>query len=277
MTDTSPIDPHEGSYDLVSGRRRETDRKGNKRPPRTPMQSFLLFVRDVVVILAIAIAISFVVKTFLIRSFFIPSASMEQTLMIDDRVVVNELVPDVVPVQHGDIIVFKDPGGWLPGATPASKGPIGDSVDWLLSLVGLASPDNNEHLIKRVIGLPGDTVACCNAQGMLSINGVAVKEPYITLPEGQTRASAVDFKVTVPANSLWVMGDNRYNSADSRFNVDKPGHGFVTMNDVVGRAFVITWPVARWSWLSNYSDTFADVPRVAVNPAANTTPSVAAR
>lgn len=277
MTDFQSSDPHEGSYDLVSGRPRETDRRGNKKPPRTPMQSFLLFVRDVVVILAIAIAISFVVKTFLIRSFFIPSASMEQTLQIDDRIVVNELVPDVVPVQHGDIVVFKDPGGWLTAVPTQSKGPIGDSVDWLLSLVGLASPDNNQHLIKRVIGLPGDTVACCNAKGALTINGVAINEPYINLPPGETRASGVDFKVTVPANSLWVMGDNRYNSADSRFNIDKPGHGFVTMNDVVGRAFVITWPVSRWSWLSNYSEDFADVPKVAVDPGANTTPSVAPR
>jgi signal peptidase I len=270
-------DPHEDSYDLVAGRRKDRDRKGNKRPPRTPLQSFLVFVRDVVVILVIAISVSFVVKTFLIRSFFIPSASMEQTLQIDDRVIVNELVPDMMPVQHGDVIVFKDPGGWLTATAPASKGPIGDGIDWVLSLVGLASPDNSEHLIKRVIGLPGDTVKCCTPNGELTINGVAINEPYISLPPGEDRASSVDFSVTVPADSLWVMGDNRDNSKDSRFNTDKPGHGFVATSDVTGRAFVISWPVSRWTWLSNYSDSFAEVPKVEVDPAANTTPSVQPR
>ena len=259
---------------------RPRDGKARRKPkkrPKSPMQAFLWFVRDVVVILAIAIAVSFVVKTFLIRSFFIPSASMEQTLMIDDRVIVNELVPDIMPVQHGDIVVFKDPGGWLMASPHVSKGIIGDGVDWVLSLVGLSSPDNDQHLIKRVIGLPGDTVRCCTPGGKLTVNGVAINEPYITLPEGVTRASEVNFSVTVPANSLWVMGDNRYNSKDSRFNTDKPGHGFVAMSDVVGRAFVLSWPMSHWEWLSNYPSSFEDVPKIAVDPTANTLPSVAPR
>ncbi len=259
-----------GSYDLVSGRR------SSRKTPKTPMQSFLLFIRDVVVILVVAILVSFVVKTFLIRSFFIPSASMEQTLQIDDRVIVNELVPDMMPVAHGDVVVFKDPGGWLTATAHPSQGPVGDALEWLMSLVGLASPDNDQHLIKRVIGLPGDTVACCTTDGQLTINGVPIDEPFIYLPDGKTRASGVDFTVTVPANSLWVMGDNRYNSKDSRFNTDKPGHGFVAMSDVVGRAFVVSWPVKHWSWLSNYPDSFALVPRIPVDPAADTTPRVSA-
>ncbi len=283
MSDLSAAEPEPLGASVSSdessadARPRNGSRRRPKKRPKSALQSFLWFVRDVVVILAIAILVSFVVKTFLVRSFFIPSASMEQTLMIDDRVIVNELVPDIMPVQHGDIIVFKDPGGWLTASPHASKGPIGEAVDWVMSLVGLSSPDNDQHLIKRVIGLPGDTVKCCTPEGKITINGVAINEPYITLPEGVKRASEVDFSVTVPAKSLWVMGDNRYNSKDSRFNTDKPGHGFVATSDVVGRAFVLSWPISHWEWLSNYSDSFADVPKVTVDPAADTVPHVGSR
>jgi signal peptidase I len=219
-----------------------------------------LFVRDVLVIFAIAIVVSFVVKTFLVRSFFIPSASMEQTLVIDDRVIVNELVPEIVPISRGDIVVFTDPGGWLPATVPAPVNPVVVATEWVLSLFGLASPDSNDHLIKRVIGLPGDTVACCTPNGEITINGVPVPEPYVTLPAGETRASGIDFSVTVPADSLWVMGDNRYNSKDSRYNTDQPGGGFVPVSNVVGRAFVVSWPMSRWAWLGNYPDNFQGVP-----------------
>ncbi len=232
---------------------------------RSPMRSILFFLRDVLVIFGIAILVSFLVKTFLVRSFFIPSASMEQTLMIDDRVIVNELVPKAVAVDHGDIVVFKDPGGWLPARPPVEVTGIQAGTEWVLSLFGLASPDSNDHLIKRVIGLPGDTVQCCSAEGKIMVNGVAITEPYITIPAGETRASAIDFNVTVPEGSLFVMGDNRYNSKDSRYNTDKPGGGFVGMDNVVGRAFVLSWPMSHWGWLSNYPEVFADVPEPATS------------
>ena len=227
---------------------------------RSPWRTFGLFVRDIFVIFAIAIVVSFVVKTFLVRSFFIPSASMEQTLVIDDRVIVNELVPAMVPIEHGDVVVFRDPGGWLPASVAAPVSPLVAATEWTLSLFGLASPDSNDHLIKRVIGLPGDVVTCCDATGKMTVNGVPISEPYIKLSSGETKASGINFSVTVPAKSLWVMGDNRYNSKDSRYNTDQPGGGFVPVSDVVGRAFVISWPMSRWSWLSNYPDTFSGVP-----------------
>lgn len=227
---------------------------------RAPLRSFLLFVRDVLVIFGIAILVSFLVKTFLVRSFFIPSSSMEQTLQIDDRVIVNELVPKAVALDHGDIVVFKDPGGWLPAKPPVEISGLQAGTEWVLSLFGLASPDSNDHLIKRVIGLPGDTVQCCSADGKIIVNGVPITEPYITIPAGETRASAIDFNVTVPEGSIFVMGDNRYNSKDSRYNTDKPGGGFVGMDNVVGRAFVLSWPMNHWGWLSNYPEVFADVP-----------------
>jgi len=255
-------------------------------PQRSLGSSILGFIRDVVVILAIAIVVSFVVKTFLIRSFFIPSASMQNTLMAPDpsvgreadRVIVNELVPDVMPISRGDIVVFRDPGGWLPAsAAPASSNPLQVGAEWVLSLFGLASPDSNEHLIKRVIGLPGDTVVCCTPTGELMINGTPILEPYVN-PNTEGKASAVDFTVTVPEGALWVMGDNRSNSADSRFHPDQPGRGFVGIDDVVGRAFVISWPIDRWTWLSNYPEVFQDVPNPPELPAGfESTPTVSPR
>lgn len=258
------------------------DSPKKEKPQRTFGQSVLIFFRDVLIILAIAVVVSFLVKTFLIRSFYIPSASMESTLLgnanpnLADKVIVNELVPDIVPLAHGDVVVFRDPGGWLGARPTVTTDGLQQGWEWFLSLFGLASPDSENHLIKRVIGLPGDTVACCTPTGQLTVNGTPLVEPYIKLPEGETRASSVDFSVTVPKDSLWVMGDNRYNSKDSRFNTDQPGHGFVAMDDVVGRAFVISWPASRWAWLSNYPDTFSQVPAPPpLTPDTNTTPSVA--
>lgn len=222
------------------------------------------FVRDVLVIFLAALLISFLIKTFLIRSFYIPSGSMEQTLQINDRIIVNELVPDLVDVKRGDVVVFTDPGGWLDGTAPISTttgNPVSDGFSWFLTLVGLGAQDSNDHLIKRVIGLPGDTVECCSDFGQMSVNGVPLDEPYVNLPPGETRVSADDFSVTVPADSLWVMGDNRYNSKDSRYNGATPSKGFVPMSDVVGRAFVISWPTERWTWLGDYPDVFRGTER----------------
>jgi signal peptidase I len=187
------------------------------------------FLRDLVIIVVAALLASFLVKAYLVRSFYIPSASMENTLLIGDRVLVNELVPGVVPVRRGDVVVFQDPGGWL-------------------------GPGQGDDLIKRVIGLPGDTVSCCDTQGRLSVNGHPVDESYVVLQPGSDRVSLQDFSVTVPTGQLWVMGDNRYESADSR------AHGTVPVSDVVGRAFLTTWPVSRWTVLSRHADVWDGVP-----------------
>ena len=218
-----------------------------------------LFIRDIVLIFLAAIIISVGIKAFLIRSFYIPSDSMQDTLQQNDRIIVNELVPRIIPVQHGDVVVFTDPGGWLNAPPVVQPNGFVAGVDWVLSLVGLSAPDSNDHLIKRVIGLPGDKVACCNAFGQMTVNGIPLVEPYLKLPQGVTKNSADDFAVTVPRNSLWVMGDNRYNSKDSRYNTTTPSKGFVPMDDVVGRAFVLTWPVSHWTWLDNYPKVFGGV------------------
>lgn len=242
MTD---IDPATSTDDAVTTKRR---RSGVK-----------LFLRDIVLIVLAAIIISVGIKAFLIRSFYIPSGSMENTLQVNDRIIVNELVPRLVPIQHGDVVVFKDPGGWLPPSPVAKPGGLAGGVDWLLSIVGLSAPDSNDHLVKRVIGLPGDRVACCNAFGQMTVNGIPLAESYLKLPTGVTKVSANDFSVTVPKNGLWVMGDNRYDSADSRFHVTGPTKGFVPIGDVVGRAFLISWPSIHWGWLNDYPDVFGGV------------------
>ena len=213
----------------------------------------LRFARDILLILLAAVLISFLLKTFVIRSFYIPSASMEHTLQEDDRVIVNELEPRLAPLSHGDVVVFRDPGGWL----PPDAGEPGTWFDAVLVFLGLAAPKDGEHLVKRIIGLPGDTVACCTDFGQLTVNGAPLDEPYIVIPSDASQATREPFSVTVPEGALWVMGDNRYNSADSTAHVDDPGGGFVPLANVVGRAVVISWPVARWTWLDNYPATFA--------------------
>ena len=235
----------------------DTESVGRNGKPR--LRGWKLFLRDVVVIFVIALVVSVLIKTFLVRSFYIPSESMSDTLVQNDRIIVNQLAPDLMHLQHGDVVVFKDPGNWLTPTPPAEQNAFAAAVDWTLALVGLAAPDSNDHLIKRVIGLPGDHVVCCNELGQLSVNDVPLDEPYVSLPDGSTDVSKDDFDVTVPANSLWVMGDNRYNSKDSRYQQDTPSHGFVPLDDVVGRALLISWPISRWTWLDNAPDTFRGV------------------
>lgn len=227
--------------------------------PRSTKRSVLLFFRDLLVIFVVALLISFLIKTFLIRSFYIPSSSMEQTLQVDDRIIVNQLQPGLLPIEHGDIVVFTDPGGWLPPSIQIEQNPIVASLDWLASIVGLSAPDSNDHLVKRVIGLPGDRVVCCNALGQMSVNGVALDESAYLAPTGETRVSKDDFDVTVPPASLWMMGDNRYNSKDSRYNGTTPGEGYVPIENVVGRAMVVSWPIGHLTWLDNHSDVFRGV------------------
>lgn len=238
-----------------------TDDTGHRPQAEKKRNGVLTFLRDLVIIFIAALLVSFLVKTFLIRSFYIPSGSMENTLQINDRVIVNELVPGTVALKRGDVVVFKDPGGWLTGSDVPNVAPTtqpAKAIDWLLTQVGLGTGDSDDHLIKRVIGLPGDKVSCCNDLGQMSVNGVPIKEPYLNLPSGDP-ASATNFSVTVPKGTIWVMGDNRNDSKDSRYNGDTPSKGFVPLSDVTGRAFVISWPSSRWGWLNDYPDVFAGV------------------
>jgi len=231
---------------------RPVQRHGRRR------SGWLGFVRDLAIILVIAFLVSFLLKTYLIRSFYIPSSSMEATLQINDRIIVNELVPNAMPVQYGDVVVFRDPGGWLGPQPQPEPNWFLAAFDWLGSLIGVTASDSNDHLIKRVIGQAGDHVVCCSPTGNLTVNGVPLDEPYLKIASGQNAAPEA-FDVVVPRDSIWVMGDNRYNSKDSLGHIDDPGGGFVPMSTVVGKALVISWPVNRWRVLDNYPLTFAGV------------------
>jgi len=222
------------------------------------LKSALSFLKDLVIIVGSALVISFLIKTFLFRSFYIPSASMEDTLLVNDRIIVNELVPDIFPLERGDVVVFGDPGGWLTMAPKSDPDIFTQVIDTFFTVIGLGGSDSEEHLVKRLIGLPGDHVVCCTPQGLIEVNGEPVDEPYLKLPSSDSASSGMDFDVVVPDGSIWVMGDNRYNSADSRYNQDQPGKGFVPIDKVVGRAVVISWPFDRWSWLDNYTDHFSN-------------------
>lgn len=223
-------------------------------------RGWLIFLRDVVVIILIAVLVSLVVKTFLVRSFYIPSGSMEDTLHVKDRILVDEITPRFGGYDRGDIVVFRDPGGWLPPSTAPARPPVVEAAEWVLSLVGLAAPDSDDHLVKRIIGLPGDHVVCCNALGQITVNDVPIDErDYINVAAGEP-ASQESFDVTVPADSLWMLGDNRNRSSDSRFHMDQPGKGFVPIDNLVGRAFLVTWPFDRFGPLDFHHDVFAGVP-----------------
>ena len=232
---------------------------GFRRRLRSLRKNWLLaFLIDLVAIVGFALILSVLIKAFLIRSFFIPSGSMLDTLQINDRIIVNVLAPEVVELQHGDVVVFKDPGGWLGVASAVEKEPLEQLGDFVLGTFGITAPDSAEHLVKRVIGLPGDDITCCDADGKLLLNGLPLVEPYL---RAGSNPSDIEFSVTVPAGQLWVMGDNRGNSTDSRYHQDLPTGGFVPIDVVVGRAMLISWPVENWTYLDNYQDTFNVVPK----------------
>lgn len=215
------------------------------------------WLRETAIIVVSALVLSMLIKTFLVQSFYIPTGSMAQTLEVGDRVLVSKLAPGPLDVHRGDIVVFKDPGGWLvPDADPGPGGVQGAAID-ALTFVGLLPQDSGEHLIKRVVGLPGDTVECCDGQGRVTVNGVPLDEPYL---HPGAAPSEIEFSVVVPEDSLWVMGDNRSNSQDSRYRRGDPGGGAIPMSNVVGVAFLTLWPLDRATVLRNPGDTFADVP-----------------
>jgi signal peptidase I len=191
-----------------------------------------------------ALFLAFLIKTFLVQAFYIPSGSMQNTLAIGDRVLVNRAAVWLgSQPQRGEIVVFQDPGGWL------SDEPSTDTniVSKGLSFVGILPADNGD-LIKRVIGVGGDRVVCCNAQGDITVNGVALSESSYLFPGDSPDSNGSPFDITVPQGRLWVMGDHRSVSLDSRAHQDLNG-GTIPVSAVVGRADVIVWPVSQWATL----------------------------
>jgi signal peptidase I len=188
------------------------------------------FWRELPILLGVAILVAVLVRAFVLQTFYIPSPSMEHTLNVNDRVLVNKLVYDFRDPHRGEVIVFKAPSDWQSGT-------------------------EGEDFIKRIIGVPGDHVECCDPQGRLMINGHAIDEPFIyTDADGtQDKAADADFDITVPAGRLWVMGDHRSQSGDSLMHYEQEENiqeATIAEDSIVGRAFTIFWPAGRATWLS---------------------------
>jgi signal peptidase I len=219
----------------------------HRKPPTRRRSSFLF---EAGYIFVIAIAVSLFIKTFVVQPFVIPSGSMEPTLhgcmgCTGDRVLVNKQTNHLGGIHRGDVVVFHDPDGWLreehPSSTPEKRNFAQDA----LAFIGFLPSSDENDLVKRVIGVGGDTVE--GRGGKVYVNTIPLAEPYIFPGNSPSRA---DFRVTVPAEKLWVMGDHRDESSDSRFHQQGPEKGFVPVKDVVGRAFVVVWPLNRVSSLS---------------------------
>lgn len=261
------LDDGDGGYD-------EDDDGHDDRPPG---QGFLANlwggVKEILIIAVMAIVLSFVVKTWLIQAFYIPSESMENTLVKDDRVIVSKLTPNPVHLQRGDVVVFQDPDHWLPQVPSPYDAPgLGNAVHRGLQFVGLLPDDSDDHLIKRVIGLPGDHVVGKAGNGPITVNGVAVTENYVK-PGDQPNGNTQAFDIVVPQGRVWVMGDHRGDSADSRYHDDGTGAtGSVPIKDVTGRAVMVVWPLDHVTWLSVPSSTYSGIPA----PSSTTTPRTTA-
>ena len=194
--------------------------------------------QEMTLLVVIALVLAVVVKAFLVQAFYIPSASMNDTLVENDRILVQK--PSYWgsgSPQRGDIVVFADPGGWL----NASEESPAHGLTKLLETIGLYPAGG--HLVKRVIGVGGDEVRCCDKQGRITVNGVPLNERAYVAP-GE-KASSIVFDVKVKKGYLWVQGDNRSNSADSRVHLGDPGGGQVPADDVVGKVFSVVWPLGH--------------------------------
>lgn len=231
-----PADTWRGEAQSAGTSRRRRSRRPAHAARKQSNDSFSA--RDAILFCGVPVLVVLLVRLLLIGCYTIPSRSMESTIEPGDRVLTTKLTPKIFGLKRGDIVVFHDPANWLAGET------------------GRAA--NDDYLIKRLIGLPGDTVECKGAGRPITVNGVAIDESaYI---KDGVQPSSFPFKVTVSAGHVFVMGDNRSNSADSRFHQDDGDGGLVPMGKVVGVAVARYWPLNRLSTLSGHHEVFKDVP-----------------
>ncbi|MER5625164.1 signal peptidase I [Streptosporangium sp. NPDC002544] len=199
------------------------------------------FWKELPVLIVVAVVLALIIKTFVIQAFYIPSESMENTLLTNDRVLVNKLVYRVRDIERGDVVVFSGVDSWDPEIVlEEPSNPVTGFFRWVGTAFGVV-PGEKDY-IKRVIGVGGDTVKCCDAQGRVTVNGVPLDEDY--LYPGDVPSQRF-FEAKVPEGRLWVMGDHRLVSLDSRSHLGDPGGGTISVDKVIGRAFVIVWPFSR--------------------------------
>jgi len=194
--------------------------------------------REFPILVIVALAVSLVIKSFLVQFFYIPSGSMENTLQINDRVAVNKIPFISKSIDRGDVVVFRDPSNWLPEPYADNQNKVIAKIKEGLVLVGVLPNPAKQYLVKRVIGIAGDNVV--GKDGIVTINGKETTEPYIF---AGNKPSELDFNVTVPKGKIWVMGDHRGASADSRYHQDDVNNGFVPESRVTGRVVGIIWPI----------------------------------
>ena len=194
--------------------------------------------REFPILVIVALAVSLVIKSFLVQFFYIPSGSMENTLQINDRVAVNKIPFISNSINRGDVVVFRDPSNWLPEPYVDNQNKVIAKIKDGLVLLGVLPNPAKQYLVKRVIGIAGDNVV--GKDGVVTINGKKTTEPYIF---AGNKASELDFNVTVPEGKIWVMGDHRGASADSRYHQDDVNNGFVPESKVTGRVLGIIWPI----------------------------------
>ena len=194
--------------------------------------------REFPILVIVALAVSRVIKSFLVQFFYIPSGSMENTLQINDRVAVNKIPFISKSIDRGDVVVFRDPSNWLPEPYADNQNKVIAKIKEGLVLVGVLPNPAKQYLVKRVIGVAGDNVV--GKDGIVTINGKETDEPYIF---AGNKPSELDFNVTVPEGKIWVMGDHRGASADSRYHQDDVNNGFVPESKVTGRVVGIIWPI----------------------------------
>jgi signal peptidase I len=202
--------------------------------------------KELPVLVIVALVVSLFIKSFLVQFFYIPSGSMENTLQIKDRVAVNKLPFISDNIKRGDVVVFRDPDNWLPQPYDSTTNQFAVKAKSALVAVGVLPNPAKQYLVKRVVGVGGDRVVCCTKDGKLTINGVEVIEPYIF---AGNKPSEMNFDVTVPKDKLWVMGDHRGASADSRYHQEDINKGFVPLSKVSGRVVGVIWPFKNITYI----------------------------
>jgi signal peptidase I len=195
--------------------------------------------KELPILVVVALVVSLLIKTFVVQFFYIPSGSMENTLQIKDRVAVNKVPFISNSISRGDVVVFRDPNNWLPEIVDYNTNKYVAKAKSALVAVGVLPNPAKQYLVKRVIGVAGDHIVCCTKDEKLSVNGIEVTEPYIY---AGNKPSEMKFDVTVPAGKIWVMGDHRGASADSRYHQDDINKGFVPLSRVTGRVVAVIWP-----------------------------------